>query len=68
MPIPANDSYSEKLYKDVFDVFLGQTKKLSDFPEEYREVLKNAYRFVGVRYETKNTKIALRTRETLEIV
>jgi hypothetical protein len=68
MPIPANDTYSEKLYKDVFDVFLGQTKKLSDFPEKYRDVLKNAYRFAGVRYETKYPKEALRTNATLDIV
>ena len=68
MTIPAYDDYSEKVYKDVFDVFIAHTKKISDFSEDYQIVLKNAYRFSATRYETMPGKVALRTNDTLDIV
>lgn len=68
MTIPANDEYSEKLYKDVYDVFVGRTKNIHEFSEDYQDVLKNAYRFCGVRYESKIGKTALRTNDTMDII
>lgn len=68
MSQPNNNDGSEQLYKDVCEVFIYHTKNIHDFPEEYQEVLKNAYRFSAVRYDSKYGKVAKRTTDTLDII
>lgn len=68
MPNPNNSEYSEALYKDVYEVFVERSKDIHKFTEDYQEVLKNAYRFCGVRYNSKIGKQALRTKETMDII
>jgi len=63
-----NDSGKIKLWDDVNAVFLDHTKEITDFDPAYQEIIKNAYRFSAVKYNSKIGFIANRTKDTLDII
>jgi hypothetical protein len=69
---PADPSNADpgkiRLWDNVNAVFLDKTKKITDFCPEYQEILKNAYRFSAVKYNSKIGFKANRTNDTMDIV
>jgi hypothetical protein len=63
-----NDPGKIELWDDVNAVFLDRTKKITDFSPEYQEIIKNAYRFSAVKYNSKIGFVANRTTDTLDII
>lgn len=68
MATPRIPEDRERLARDVAEVFVYGIKSLDDFSEEYQEILKNAYRFSGTRYETGQERPAQRTNDTMDII
>jgi hypothetical protein len=64
----STDPKISKMWDDVNAVFLDRTKKITDFPPEYQEILRNTYRFSATFYNSKYGWKALRTKDTLDIV
>ena len=72
-PVDPADPSSEdagiiKLWQDVNAVFLDKTKKMTDFDPEYQKVLKNAYQFSAVKYNSQIGWLAKRTNDTMDIL
>jgi hypothetical protein len=68
MPNPRQDDDRKQLDQDVRDVFVLGVKKASDFPEPYRQLLIDAYRFSAVRFNSSEEVHVPRTPDTLDIV
>jgi hypothetical protein len=65
---PAREFDLDQLDQDVYDVFCARTKKITDFPLEYREKLRDAYRFSGVRRSTRYRGDVMITNDTRDLV
>ena len=65
---PSNGPAKNQLWEDVNAVFLDKTKNMADFTPEYQEIIKNSYRFSGVRYNSRIGFVANRTKDTLDIL
>lgn len=65
---PVREADIEQLDQDVYDVFCARTKKIADFPLEYREKLRDAYRFSGVRRSTRYQGDVHVTKYTRDLV
>ena len=68
MPNPVQDPDRKQLDDDVRDVFVLGIKKASDFPEPYRQLVIDAYRFSATRFNSDEDVPINRTTDTLDIV
>jgi len=68
MPFPKVSQEKVQLEEDIIAVFVRRTRSLSDFPSDYQTKLRDSYRFSAWRYRTNKPIIAMRTRDTLDIV
>lgn len=68
MPNPVEPAEKTQLEQDMYDVFVGHTKSINDFPPEYQEQLKASYRFSATRYNSDEEVLVNRTADTLDII
>jgi len=64
---PTESAEYNQLQVDTMNVIQGLVE-LDSFPSEYQSKIKTNYRFYGYRYGSKDSFIAPRTRNTLEII
>ena len=68
-PIPRCDPDRTQLMQDTWDVFVGKTKSISDFPDpKYQERILAAYRFLSVAFQDPYTIRCQMSRETMDLV
>ena len=68
MPNPVRDPERQKFDDDVRDVFVLGIKRASDFPEPYRQLLIDAYRFSATKFNSSEEVDVNRTPDTLDII
>ncbi len=68
MPNPKRDPERAQYDKDIEDVFVLGIKKPSDFPEPYRQLLIDGYRFSATKFNSGEEKHVNTSPETLDLV
>lgn len=68
MPNPKRDPERAQYDKDIEDVFVLGIKKPSDFPEPYRQLLIDGYRFSATKFDSGDETHVPMITATLDII